>query len=634
MGCGICGFVGLSDKPLLKSMCEAIRHRGPDQTDYFIDNSVGLGIDRLKIIDLSTGDQPIHNEDGSIWVVFNGEIYNYQELRAELERLGHRFYTSSDTETLVHAYETWGPDCVNHLRGMFAFAIWDSNKKKLFLARDRFGKKPLYYAQADGVFLFASELKSILRYKGLSRALDYEAIDYFFTYMYVPSPLSIFKTVRKLLPGSYAIYENGELTMTKYWDFTPRPDKSLNEEVAMEMLYNSIREAVRMRMRSDVPLGAFLSGGIDSSTVVALMSRLSDQPVKTMSIGFDDGVSETGYARQVADFLKTDHHEYTVTPDAYKILPKLVWHFDEPFADHSMIPTYYLSQVTRKEVTVALSGDGGDEIFMGYQFLLDPASYSLYSKVPGLLRKPALKMMLSLPVDKQFKRMAKHAYEKDYGVQSSGDRYTMRVSLHDPVGLRSLYSQSHLKVHEPANTYSYLQNLVKGCPGGDDLDAIDYATIKSYLEEDILVKVDRMSMAVSLEVRCPLLDQELASLVERIPSHLKMNGRDTKYIFKKMVVRKGLIPREIAMRKKQGFGAPIEAWMKGEWKEMVSQVLDPLVTKNYTGLFDADHVRSLAAEPYLNSNKLFSLITFVLWHRMYVDGEKMNNPSSSAELLA
>src|ERR1700730_9967706 len=226
MGCGICGFVGLSDKPLLKSMCEAITHRGPDQTDYFIDSSVGLGIDRLKIIDLSTGDQPIHNEDGSIWVVFNGEIYNYQELRAELERLGHRFYTSSDTETLVHAYETWGPDCVNHLRGMFAFAIWDSNKKKLFLARDRFGKKPLYHAQADGVFLFASELKSILRYKGLSRALDYEAIDYFFTYMYVPSPLSIFKAVRKLLPGSYAIYENGELTITKYWDFTPRPDKS------------------------------------------------------------------------------------------------------------------------------------------------------------------------------------------------------------------------------------------------------------------------------------------------------------------------------------------------------------------------------------------------------------------------
>jgi asparagine synthase (glutamine-hydrolysing) len=634
MGCGICGFVGLSDKPLLKSMCEAIRHRGPDQTSYFIDSGVGLGIDRLKIIDLATGDQPIHNEDSSVWVVFNGEIYNYLELKSELERLGHRFYTSSDTETLVHAYETWGVDCVIHLRGMFAFAIWDSETNRLFLARDRFGKKPLYYALADGVFLFASELKSILRYEGVSRTLDHDSIDYFFTYMYVPSPLSIFKAIRKLPPGSFAKYESGRLTVTQYWDFRPRPDTSLNEDTLVDMLYTSIGEAVRVRMLSDVPLGAFLSGGIDSSTVVAFMSRLSDQPVKTVSIGFTEGVSETSYAKQVADFLKTDHREYTVTPDAYKILPRLVWHFDEPFADHSMIPTYYLSEVTRREVTVALSGDGGDELFMGYEFLLDPASYSLYSKVPGVLRKPALKMMINLPIDKQFKRKAKHAYEKGYGGQSHGDRYTMRVTLHDPAGLRSLYSQGYLKAHVPVNTYSYLQDFINRCAGADELDAIDYATIRSYLEEDILVKVDRMSMAVSLEARCPLLDQDLASLIERIPSNLKMNGRATKYIFKKMAGEKELIPRAIAMRKKQGFGAPIESWMKGEWKEMVGQVLDPLVTKSYTGLFDSDRVRSLMSNPYVNSNKLFSLVTFVLWHRMYVDGESLHKPESSAELLA
>ncbi len=319
MGCGICGFVGLSDKPLLKSMCEAIRHRGPDDTDYYLDSDVGLGIDRLSIIDLATGDQPIHNEDGSIWTVFNGEIYNYQELRKELEKLGHRFYTSSDTETLVHAYETWGLDCVKHFRGMFAFAIWDTRRKRLFLARDRFGKKPLYYALADGVLLFASELKSILRYEGLRKELDYDAIDHFLTYMYVPSPLSIFKAVRKLPPGSHATYESGNLQITRYWDFALRPDDSLTEDTLVDLLYESIESAVRVRMRSDVPLGAFLSGGIDSSTVVAFMTRLSDQPIKTVSIGFNEGVSETGFARKVADFLKTDHHEYFVTPDAYKV---------------------------------------------------------------------------------------------------------------------------------------------------------------------------------------------------------------------------------------------------------------------------------------------------------------------------
>ena len=437
--------------------------------------------------------------------------------------------------------------------------------------------------------------------------------------MYVPSPLSIFKAIRKLPPGSSAYYEDGNLKVTRYWDFHPRPDKSLTEDVLVEALYNSIEEAVRLRMRSDVPLGAFLSGGIDSSTVVAFMSRLSDQPIKTVSIGFDEGINETGYAGQVADFLKTDHREYTVTPDAYKILPKLIWHFDEPFADHSMIPTYYLSEVTRREVTVALSGDGGDELFMGYPFLLDPAWYPLYSKVPGLLRKPALKMMVGLPVDKQFKRMAKHAYEKDYGRQSHGDRYAMRVSLYDPPGLRGLYSRDFLKAHEPVNTYSYLTDLIKACPGGDSLDAIDYATIRGYLEEDILVKVDRMSMAVSLEARCPLLDQNLANLIETIPSNLKINGTRTKYIFKKMAVKKGLIPREIAMRKKQGFGAPIESWMRKEWKDMVPQLLDPIISKNYTGIFDAQSVKSIIAEPYLNSSKIFALITFVIWYRMYVE---------------
>jgi asparagine synthase (glutamine-hydrolysing) len=626
MGCGICGFVGLSDKDLLRSMCEVIRHRGPDDTDYFLDGNVGLGIDRLKIIDLVSGDQPIHNEDESIWVVFNGEIYNYKELKPELEARGHRFYTESDTECIVHAYEEWGDDCVSRFRGMFAFALWDSVRKRLYVARDRFGKKPLYYAIMNGAFLFGSELKTILQCEGIPRNLDHDAIDFYFTFMYIPSPLSIFKEIRKLPPATYGVFEAGKLTVKRYWDFTLSPDRTLTEDALIDMLFESIQDAVRVRMRSDVPLGAFLSGGIDSSTVVAFMSRMSAQPVKTVSIGFENELSELGYARTVADFLKTDHHEFNVSPEAFELLPRLVWHFDEPFADHSMIPTYYLSQVTRGEVTVSLSGDGGDELFMGYPYLLDPPSYSVYSKVPGFVRRPVLRLLTGLPGDRQFKRMAKHAYEKDYGDQSFGERFVMRVSMYDAKGLDTLFSKTGDATRKSAGSYGYMLDLIQSCSSKDPLDAVDYATVRAYLEEDILVKVDRMSMAVSLEVRCPLLDHELAELVAKIPSRLKMNGRETKYIFKKMAVKKGLIPREIAMRKKQGFGAPIESWMQKEWKERVPQILDPVVTSGYTGLFDRATVKSLLDDPYVNSNKLFALVTFVLWYRMYVEEAGVRGP--------
>jgi asparagine synthase (glutamine-hydrolysing) len=633
MGCGICGFVGLSDTDLLRSMCEAIRHRGPDDTDFFMDGNVGLGIDRLKIIDLVSGDQPIHNEDESVWVVFNGEIYNYKELKPELEARGHRFYTESDTECIVHAYEEWGDNCILHFRGMFAFALWDSIRKRLYIARDRFGKKPLYYAITNGVFLFGSELKTILQYEGIHRELDNEAVDFYFTFMYVPSPLSIFKGIRKLPPATYGVYENGKLAVNRYWDYSLHPDESLTEDALVDLLYASLQDSVRVRMRSDVPLGAFLSGGIDSSVVVALMSKLSDQPVKAVSIGFENELSEVPYARKVAEFLDVDHREYNVTPGAFEILPKLVWHFDEPFADHSMIPTYYLSEVTRREVTVALSGDGGDELFMGYPYLLDPPSYSVYSKIPSFLRRPVLKLMTGLPVEGQFKRMAKHAYEKDYGAQSFGERFVMRVSMYDPKGLNKLLSGTRNSTQKPADTYGYMLGLMQNCTSRDPLDMADYATVRAYLEEDILVKVDRMSMAVSLEVRCPILDQELAALVARIPSRLKMNGRETKYIFKKMAVKKGLIPREIAVRKKQGFGAPIESWMQKEWKEMVPQILDPIVSKGYTGLFDREEVRSLIQDPYVNSSKLFALITFVIWYKMYVEEARVRSPRDGIGVL-
>ena len=627
MGCGICGFVGLSDKSLLQSMCEVSRHRGPDDTEYYLDDGVGLGINRLKIIDLVKGNQPIHNEDGSLWIVFNGEIYNYRELTKELEARGHRLYTDSDTETIVHSYEEWGEDCVSHLRGMFAFAIWDTKMKRLYLARDRFGKKPLFYAIVDGALLFASEIKSILQFGGLERRLSRDALDYFLTFMYIRSPLTIFEGISKLPPGSYATYAKGRLDVHHYWDMTFRPDDTLTEDEAVELLYRSISDAVKVRLRSDVPLGAFLSGGVDSSTVVSFMSKLLEGPVKTVSIGFDQATSELPYAKAVAERLGTDHHEYVVTPEAHKVLPELIWHFDEPFADHSLIPTYYLSKVTRQEVTVALSGDGGDEMFMGYPFLSDPDSFGAYSKVPPSLRKPMLRVAKSFPVDGQFKRMADHAYEKGYGNQSFDERYVMRVSMYDGQGLSRLYSKAALAEHPAVDTYGYLRSLASGSGRPDQLAALDYATIRSYLADDILVKVDRMSMAVSLEVRCPLLDQALAEVVGRIPSGLKMKGRTTKYIMKKMVVRKGLLPASIANRKKQGFGAPIEAWMRGEWKEVVSQTLDPILSGKMS-LFDRDAVEKLVGRPYVNSNKLFALMVFVLWHEMYIESDPRRSKAS------
>jgi len=610
-------------------MCETITHRGPDSMGFFVDRGVGLGIDRLRIIDLVTGDQPIHNEDETIWVVLNGEIYNYVELRSELESLGHKFYTTSDTETIVHAYEVWGVDCVTHLRGMFAFALWDSRSKRLYLARDRFGKKPLYYAAVDGVFLFGSEIKAILKYEAVKRRIDYVAMDYFFSYMYIPSPFTIFTDVRKLPPGHYGLYENGEFKVSRYWDIHFEPDNSMTEDAAIELLYAKMMEAVKIRLRSDVPVGAFLSGGVDSSAVVAMMCRVSSAPVRTVSIGFTEGTSETKYSRQVAEFLGTEHREHIVSPSAFDILPTLLSHFDEPFADHSFIPTYYLSKETREDVTVALSGDGGDEMFMGYTFMTDPSSFRVYSKLPSWLRRPLMRALRGMPGNTRLRRMADHAYQKDYGNQSPAERYAMRVTSLDKEGLRALYSEEFGRNHTPIDPYAYVVNLATESGAADPLDAIDYATIRSYLSEGILTKVDRMSMAVSLEVRCPLLDQELMDLVGRIPARLKLGGGEAKRVFKRMAVKKGLVPKEIAYRKKHGFGAPLEAWMQNDWRDFTSQALDPVISKNYTGFFDRERVRQLESNPFVNSNRIFSLVVFVQWYKMYIEEELWGAPRPS-----
>lgn len=609
-------------------MLEVLKHRGPDSTGMFLDSQVGLGIDRLSIIDLKKGDQPIHNEDESVWVTFNGEIYNYIELREELERAGHRFYTDSDTETVVHSYEQWGYDCLAHFRGMFGLAIWDSNRRILFAARDRFGKKPLYYAVVGGALLFASELKSILEYEALVRRIDYTAMDHFMTYGYVPSPMSIFKGVSKLPPGSYLTYDGADMTVARYWDMKFEP-RETSEGEAIERLFARISDSVSIRLRSEVPLGAYLSGGIDSSLVASMMSRVTDHPVKTVTIGFEEEDEHVTHGRMVAEYLETDHEEYYVEPSSIEILPRLIWHCDEPFADSSIIPTFHLAEMMRKQVTVALTGDGGDEMFMGYPFLKDEQVFEFYRALPTAMRRLGLKMLLRWPGNAEVRKLANHALEKDYGDQDFFGRYALRMVVFVPKVLRSAYSQGRLESSGVAPTLAYVENLARGCTSSDPLDAVDYATFKGYLSEMILTKVDRMSMAVSLEPRCPFLDHTLAEYVGTIPSGLKWGDGAGKYILKKMAMSKALLPKEVVYQKKVGFGVPVDRWMSGEWAELSDQVMEKAVK---TGLFERTYLSSLLENRFLNASKIFNVAMFTLWHALFIEND-VSGPLSLNKLI-
>src|SRR6266550_3378696 len=399
--CGIAGIVNNNksdvDQDLLARMCAAIRHRGPDDDGFYIKGPVGLGMRRLAIIDLKSGQQPIHNQDRTAWIVFNGEIYNYRELREKLEKLGHEFYTDSDTEAIIHAYDQYGTDCPKHLRGMFAFAIWDERIKSLFLARDRVGKKPLLYAQVNGQLVFGSEFSALLEHPAVSRDVDFEALHYYLAFICVPAPLTAYRAIRKLEPGHSLLWRNGEVKIERYWqlDFSKKVDVS--EAEAGERVVELLREAVRVRLMSEVPLGAFLSGGIDSSAVVALMAQESSEQVKTFSIGFDEqDFSELHHARRVAEYVGADHHEFIVRPNAMEVLPTLVEHYGEPYADSSAIPTYYVSRETRRYVTVALNGDGGDECFAGYERYVAMNLAEKYHKLPSLFRKTLIENALRL----------------------------------------------------------------------------------------------------------------------------------------------------------------------------------------------------------------------------------------------
>ena len=624
--CGIAGFItktnDRSDERVAKldAMCRVITHRGPDEQGTAIEGRAAMGMRRLSIIDLATGQQPIYNSDDTKLIVFNGEIYNYLELKKDLESRGHRFRTNSDTETIIHAYDEYGADCVNHLRGMFAFAIWDSREQSLFLARDRVGKKPLFYTvTADGTFVFGSELKVLLTHGGVTREIDHGALDSYLTFGYVPEELCIFRGVYKLEPGYFLIFKNGEIRTEKYWDFDySQPSLDEPEDKIAGDLLEHLREAVEIRLISEVPLGAFLSGGVDSSAIVGLMSQAMDQPVKTFSIGFnEDSFSELKYARLAAEHFKTDHHEFIVTPDLVNVVDDLVWHFDEPFADSSALPTYMVSKLAREHVTVVLSGDGGDELFAGYTRYVTDRKRSGLEHLPSSIRKNLMRpLSKALP-----NNMPGKNYLFNISLDAAG-RYIDSISHFNGPKKRALYSEA---VRNKMNGSFALgeklyREIVASSASDDQVDNLLYLDSKTYLPGDILTKVDRMSMASSLEARSPLLDHKLIEYVTRIPSHLKLKGTETKYIFKKAIA--ALVPNEILHREKQGFGVPINEWINLQLKDRIREDLADRRTLE-RGYFDAKYIRLLLDEHSRgrrdHSHALWTLWMLELWHRKYID---------------
>lgn len=628
--CGICGIYHINKEPVTEQLVTAMNntmvHRGPDGHGVFVDQYIGLGHRRLSIIDLNTGDQPMSSSDGQVSIVFNGEIYNFQELKKILQSRGYAFSTQSDTETVIYAYMEWGDEFVKKLRGMFAIALWDHRLKKLLLVRDRVGKKPLYYYYDGKTLAFASELKAVLKVPGISREIDYRALDTYFSFGYVPSPLSIFKHIRKLEPAHYAVCSSKGLKITEYWDLNMDAcDETISEEDAIRELTAIFDESVKLRLISDVPLGAFLSGGVDSSAVVASMANImGNMSVKTSAIGFsEEKFNELAFAKMVSQQYQTDHHEAVVNPDALDIIEKIVWHFDEPFADSSAIPTWYVSKITRENVTVALSGDGGDENFAGYtqRYSMNRFEHGIREKIPSALRTSLLSPIAalypridSLPRPLRLKHFLtnislpmEQAYFRDMSFYFTEDIK------------RLLYGPEMKKVLKEHSAFDVLGRFFKKHPTSDPVSRAQYVDIKTYMTEDILVKVDRMSMAHSLEVRAPILDHKLMEFAAKLPSNLKLNGKESKYILKKMNEKR--LPHDILYRKKQGFCVPLSNWLKGQLKPLAHETLfgqesgiGEFLDKKYVESLWQSHLRGIND----NASQIWNLMMFELWRKTFL----------------
>jgi len=632
--CGICGWIQLQGKTdiqtstaLFEPMNAALAHRGPDDHGAVVFDDAVLGMTRLSIIDLGGGQQPIANDEESCWIVFNGEIYNFIELRAELKRRGHRFRSRSDTEVILRAYEEWGVDCVQRLHGMFAFAIYDCGKDgaarpRLFLARDRLGKKPLYYYQDGDRLIFGSEIKAILAHAGVRPKVNRAVIPLYLTHGYAPSPFTFFENIRELAAGDMLLVEDGDVIIRRYWNVPREPVSAPqpSESEYFQQVRERFEEAVRLRLTSDVPVGAFLSGGVDSAAVVAVMTRLLGGPVSTFSIGFADEPSfnELPYARMVAERFGSDHHEFVVQPDAVELLPKLVWHYDQPFADSSAIPTYWVAKLAREHVKVALTGDGGDELFAGYERFAAARLAEFYRRAPRFFQSAVSRLARAWPESTAYNDWGRRVRRfVDGAALPLPERYLEWVGVFQPDFLRQLIADAIT-----IDPVDHFRGYFTGRERGDPIAELLAVNLSTYLPGDLLVKTDRMTMANSLEARCPFLDHWLLEYASRIPSSLKLRGMTTKYVLKRAL--EGILPREIIWRKKHGFGVPIGRWFRAGLKDFLcDNLLSPTALRR--GYFDEQAVRRLVGEHLSgkrdHGHRLWALLTLEIWHRVFIDCE-------------
>jgi asparagine synthase (glutamine-hydrolysing) len=615
--CGISGLIFFDkeravDLSVLRKMTDAIYHRGPDDEGFYLNKNIGLGFRRLSIIDLSTGHQPLSNEDESIWIIFNGEIYNYLEQREILKNKGYKFKTSTDTEVILHLYEEYGIGCLQYLRGMFGFAVWDNKKQQLFCARDRFGIKPFYYYIDNEKFIFGSEIKSLLKAGNVDKSLSYEALDSYFAFGYITSDLSIFKSIKKLQPGHYLILSfKGKVSIDikRYWEIQFAPDNTRTESQWEEELLSCLSDTVKMHMISDVPLGAFLSGGIDSSSVVALMAQNSNLPIKTFSIGFKEKeFNELGYAREIAQKYGCDHHEQIVEPESIDLLPKLIHAYDEPFADTSAIPTYYVSKMAREFVTVALSGDGGDELFAGYNSY--PDLFRLHS-YPFNFESPFFNKLIWGTIHKIIPRNIK-GKNGSFLLSKNKNYLSAYKNLWTKEERQKLILNGQYHINYSLASELYKEHLLENGYKKDFITNLQYLDMQTYMVDSVLTKVDRASMMNSLEVRVPLLDHKFAELSFKIPSQLKLRGKEQKYILKKAM--HDALPPNILNHPKQGFSVPLSYWFKDDLKDYIKDVLlsngallNAYIDKSYLRrILERNGIRNY-------SDRIWSLLFFEEW---------------------
>lgn len=626
--CGICGEAGKADgyqvdAARIQKMTDALSHRGPDDDGYHVHQMIGLGQRRLSIIDLSTGHQPIANEDRTIWVVLNGEIYNFQPLREELLRAGHRFSTSTDTEVILHLYEEEGVDSLNRLRGMFAIALWDDREKLLLLARDRLGKKPVFYSQLPQSLIFSSEVKSLLTDERLARRLNPLAVHDFLSFKFIPRQDDLIEGVHKLPPASYMLYRNGEMTIRRYWNLEYEPDARMTEEEALARTEEILAESVRLRMISDVPIGAFLSSGLDSGMIVALMSRMSQDPVNTFSIGDStQGYNELPNARLIAEHCRTNHNELVVHPDAVKILPDLVWHLDGPYADVPALPMYYVAKLAREHVKVVLTGDGGDESFAGYDRYIANLLLAKYRNLlPLVIREKMIPAILNLFKEKTERKSWRQSWRwfNTMSMLPDSESYARGISFFhfQNEDKERLYTDAFKQMVLGHNSLDGILSRFADDRVRDPVDKMTFSDLMIRVPEYSNIKIDRITMMHGLEARCPFLDHKLVEFAATIPTRIKLRHLIRKHLIKKLAAK--YLPKKIVGLPKQGFGSPINTWLRGDLKGLAEGLLHSSMLVR-DGLFRKEYIQTLldqhASQQFNNGTRIWGLINVEIWYRI------------------